>query len=269
MKKFGERIRRFRAKMGMTQAELADALGVRYQTVSKWELGITLPDIALLPDLADQFNVSLDELFGRNRCSGVAGLEEDDKTFLLRTYSQMYAPEAGPWNVSVANKYLEYRFVDFFEKHFQVGQGQNICNIGIGAGEWDHYLSYQLKGGMLTSVDKLEVTCTQLEKRLIAEENPNRVEVVCVDVMDWMPNKMFDVVSMVGSTAVESKMGLKILEKAMDLVKTGGALFYQTLDENEDMGLTMQTAMKKGMKPGAFEKDCVYGMVGHYYKFRR
>ena len=269
MKKFGARIRGFRTKIGMTQAELADALGVRYQTVSKWELGITFPDIGLLPTLADQFHVSLDELFGRNRCSGYAGLEEDDKTFLLKTYSQMYAPEAGPWNVSVANRYLEYRFADFFEKHFRVGQGQNICNIGIGAGEWDRYLSYQLNGGILTSVDQLEVACHQLEKRLIAERNPNPVEVVCSDVMDWKPNNQFDVVTMVGSTVRESKIGLDILKRAMDLVKPGGALYYQTLDENEDMGLTMQTAMRKGVKPEAFEKDCAYGMVGHYYKFRK
>lgn len=267
MQKLGERIRSFRTQRGLKQAELAEILGVRYQTVSKWELGVTLPDISLLPALADCFCVSLDELFGRNICCDVTRLETDEKEFLLKTYSQVYGPDAGPWNLSVPNKYLEYRFADFFEKHFAVGHGQSICNIGIGAGEWDRYLSYQLKGGTLTSVDKLDVACRQLEKRLIAEKNPNKVEVVCMDVMDWTPQRKFDVVTMVGSTAAESKLGLLILERTMELVKMGGTLYYQTLDEAEDMNLTIQTALKNGLKLEAFEKDCVYGMVGHYYRF--
>lgn len=53
-----------RKMKGIGQQDLADVLGVSYQSVSKWETGTTMPDISLLPSIADYFNVSVDELLG-------------------------------------------------------------------------------------------------------------------------------------------------------------------------------------------------------------
>ena len=118
MKEIANIIRTQRLEHQMTQTQLAKKLGVQYQTVSKWETGITVPDIAMLPYLADIFGITIDELFGRKHTGCSTNIPDSDTEFLLRTYAQMYAPEAGPWNLSVENKYLEYRFADFFDKHF-------------------------------------------------------------------------------------------------------------------------------------------------------
>lgn len=45
-----------------TQDELADFLGVSTPAISKWENGVTYPDITLLPALAHYFNVSIDNV---------------------------------------------------------------------------------------------------------------------------------------------------------------------------------------------------------------
>ena len=59
-----ETIARLRKQKGITQEELANALGVTNQAVSKWESAQCCPDISLLPDIADYFGVTLDTLFG-------------------------------------------------------------------------------------------------------------------------------------------------------------------------------------------------------------
>lgn len=59
----GPKIKSFRLAKSMTQEQLAQKLGVSAQAVSKWESGVNMPDIQLLPDLAVSFGISIDELF--------------------------------------------------------------------------------------------------------------------------------------------------------------------------------------------------------------
>ena len=61
----GTQIGTYRKNIGLTQDALAQKLGVTNQAVSKWESEQCCPDVALLPALADIFEISLDELFGR------------------------------------------------------------------------------------------------------------------------------------------------------------------------------------------------------------
>lgn len=59
-----ENIIRLRKQRKLTQEEIADHLGVTKASVSKWENGLSLPDILLLPQIASLFDVSVDELIG-------------------------------------------------------------------------------------------------------------------------------------------------------------------------------------------------------------
>ena len=61
----GKRIMAARKKLGLTQDQLAERLGVTAQAVSKWENDQSCPDITMLPKLAELFNISTDELLGR------------------------------------------------------------------------------------------------------------------------------------------------------------------------------------------------------------
>ncbi len=59
----GNKIRELRKKKGITQEQLASALGITSQAVSKWEMSTGYPDIAMLPVIAGYFGVSMDTLF--------------------------------------------------------------------------------------------------------------------------------------------------------------------------------------------------------------
>ena len=59
----GKKIKALRLRTGLTQEQLADNLGIAPQSVSKWENAVTMPDITLLPMLAEIFGVSMDEMF--------------------------------------------------------------------------------------------------------------------------------------------------------------------------------------------------------------
>lgn len=62
-----ENLRAFRKKLDRTQEEVAAAVGVTPQSVSKWERGETLPDVSLLPALANYFRTSIDALIGMEK----------------------------------------------------------------------------------------------------------------------------------------------------------------------------------------------------------
>lgn len=59
----GIKIKQLRNKAGLTQEQLANKLGISAQSVSKWETSVSMPDITLLPSLAGELGVSIDELF--------------------------------------------------------------------------------------------------------------------------------------------------------------------------------------------------------------
>ena len=60
----GEKIKELRIKHDLTQEKLADYLFVSYQAVSKWECGLSNPDLSLIAPLTKLFNVTSDELLG-------------------------------------------------------------------------------------------------------------------------------------------------------------------------------------------------------------
>ena len=65
--KLGEKIKELRKRDSRRQEDLAAALGVTNQAVSRWESDGCYPDIELIPAIANYFNVSIDELFGYSK----------------------------------------------------------------------------------------------------------------------------------------------------------------------------------------------------------
>lgn len=60
--KFGDFIKKLRKEKGLTQKELGDKLNITDKAISKWERGLSFPDITMLNTLSDFFEVDVSEL---------------------------------------------------------------------------------------------------------------------------------------------------------------------------------------------------------------
>lgn len=79
-KTLGMRIADLRRAKGMKQDELAEKLGVSPQAVSKWENDVSCPDIMLLPKLAKELDVTVDELLtGKDESAPAVQLVPEEK----------------------------------------------------------------------------------------------------------------------------------------------------------------------------------------------
>ena len=92
----GSNIMTLRKANGLTPAQLASALGLSFQAVSKWETGNSCPDISTLPLLADLFSVTVDQLIGRVPLMGLP--EEPEEQSPVEPERGAQAPELSlPW----------------------------------------------------------------------------------------------------------------------------------------------------------------------------
>ena len=76
----GNMLKKLRAKHAMSQKELADLLGITQQAVAKWEAEKSEPDSATLVKIAEIFEISVDELLGRDPFETIAAHRTDDPT---------------------------------------------------------------------------------------------------------------------------------------------------------------------------------------------
>ena len=92
--KIGSNIAALRKEKGITQEELANALGVSAQAVSKWENNSSCPDVSLLTVIADYFGVTVDALLR-------SGAEEITRADSPSTDNNVAAAHGGKRNVRI------------------------------------------------------------------------------------------------------------------------------------------------------------------------
>ncbi len=91
IEKTGEQIAMLRKSKGLTQNELGERLGVSFQAVSKWERGETLPDVAVLPDLAKVLETTVDFILngGEKSVEYKGKISVSDMIHGLRSFENM------------------------------------------------------------------------------------------------------------------------------------------------------------------------------------
>lgn len=84
-KKIGSFIQQLRKENNLTQEQLAEKLGVSNRSVSRWENGTTMPDIALMKCICDEFDISISELINGERQDSSPNEVNTEEKAMLKT----------------------------------------------------------------------------------------------------------------------------------------------------------------------------------------
>jgi transcriptional regulator with XRE-family HTH domain len=124
-----ENIRSYRKRMGLTQEQLAERLGITLGAVSKWERGSSEPDLSYIMELAELFHVSVDALIGFT----MRGADADEEAARIEELSERIAAKEKDERVSVWEVAGEYdKALKKFPNHFRIVLGAALINKQIG-----------------------------------------------------------------------------------------------------------------------------------------
>jgi len=189
-------------------------------------------------------------------------MNSKEKDFILEYYSEFYNEECGKWNTSLQSKWYDYKINEYFEENFEIKSAKNICNIGIGPGHWDRYLSYHMsEKSKLVSVDiDTEITET-FRLCLINEHNNRNIEIINDDIFNYYPNEKFDIVTMIGSAVQEIGFYEKIFKKATSMLNDNGELFYSCVTKEETKEHIESALKETGFIVDNYKRLEKYGLV--------
>ena len=129
---FGQRFTKLRKEKNFTQEEIALKLNISAQAVSKWENDISMPDISILTSIADIFDITLDELWGREKKQDVILVNEEDKKDINKMVLRMkvVSSDGSKVNINIPIPLLKVCIESGMEMP-QVNGSKHFSNIDI------------------------------------------------------------------------------------------------------------------------------------------
>ena len=85
--RIGEFLRELRKEKGLTQEQLAEQFNVSRRSVSRWETGSNLPDLSILVELAEFYDVDIKEIIDGARKSEMMNEEVKEVAFKMADYA--------------------------------------------------------------------------------------------------------------------------------------------------------------------------------------
>ena len=187
MKTINLRIADLRKRKNITQQELADVLGVSFQTISKWENANGMPDISLLPMISEYFAVSVDQLLG------LAPLENE--VYVSKgTETKEYWNEKLEYLVKCRKNYWNTDYLEFLiNKVWKITELVDVLDCACGFGFMGLLLLPLLpEGSTYTGIDFSKNLLEQ--GRSFFEEKGMEVTLLCQDVYTAELKSKYDIV---------------------------------------------------------------------------
>ena len=187
MGKINLRIAELRQAKKITQKDLAQIVGVSFQTISKWENGSVMPDITYLPVMAEYFKVSIDQLMGIVSLNGeeyIAG-NTDTGQFWENKLEYLLRTRKSAWN----SDYMEF----LVEKVWKIDQPVKVLDCGCGFGFLGLLIMpYLPEGSTYTGVDLAEGLLEEGKK--LFEDKNYEVKFIHKDVYEYYVKEKYDLV---------------------------------------------------------------------------
>ncbi len=232
------RIAELRRQKGISQQQLAQRLGVAFQTVSKWETGATMPDIGMLPELAMSFQVSVDQLLGLQPLPGEEYLPVESGT---RGYWEERADYLTCTRKTIANQ--DY-FGFLVERVWGIRGPVRILDCGCGLGFLSSLLMPLLpEGSTYHGIDLSENLIAQGQKLSERADWCVFPGQITLEQGDFLESDIRDVYDLVICQAVLRHIGrpMEFLEKMYQACRLGGLVVCIDVNrELESDGLYIQ-----------------------------
>jgi SAM-dependent methyltransferase len=218
------RIADLRKKSRVTQQELADCIGVSFQTISKWETGVSMPDITALALLADYFQVSTDQLLGLKPLDGETYISE-------KTATGEFWNDKLEYLLHTRRNYWNDDYVNFLvSKVWKIDKPVSVLDCGCGYGFLGLLLlPYLSKGSTYTGIDFAE-DLIKTGKNLF-ERQEIEASFICKNVFEYSVENQYDfVVCQAVLRHLDNPMAF--IQKMIDFTKPDG--YVVCIDANRE-----------------------------------
>ena len=210
----GKKIKQLRFKASLTQEQLAESVGVSAQAVSKWENSIAMPDITLLPKLAELFGVTIDELFDLsaeqrlNRIENRLDREDELPQDVFREYEDFLqaqrADESSKKRATSLSAYLYWHRMNaaaqkaarFARESVRLDPGEKDCQwilqkaAGHAAWDWNvsnHSRAVAFWREIVEANPEIRLSYYYLLDNLIADHRADEAE-ICLERLSGLPD---------------------------------------------------------------------------------
>ncbi len=160
-KSMGEILRDLRKANGMTQEQVAQTLNVSFQSISRWENGLSYPDVTLVPTIARLFDVSTDTLFD---------MDTTERERTRERYEQQYKEHRKNGNLSACRDTMQEALEQFPRDHHIMMNLAETLHLfeGGSAAERAEYADDQYAAKIHSLCERVLEDCKKEQERLRA-----------------------------------------------------------------------------------------------------